>query len=171
MGVWNCSEANTASPSHCPRHKRNSECTADQKNSIKFYPLYSLKQDGRVPKYLNKAGCWGVFFTQFLSHWEVIRPGDLIKKPVPEKFMAQIYRSKKWGWFKLISYKHLLSRVLLWEKPEPDFFVSQLAALSHWLSHRKGMEDGHSCKFGNSSSYGEDSNCFESLEYFLVFLL
>lgn len=35
--------------------------------------------------------------------------------------MAQIYRSKKWGWFRLISYKHLLSRVLQ-SKPEPDFF-------------------------------------------------
>lgn len=94
-----CSEANTTSPSHRPIHKRNSEHTADQKNSIKFFPLYFLKQDGAVPKYLNKA----LFFMRFPSHWEVISPGDPIKKPVLEQFTAQIYRSKKRGWFRLAS--------------------------------------------------------------------
>lgn len=74
---------------------------------------------------------------QFPSHWEAISPGDLIKKPVLEQFTAQIYRSKKWGWFRLTFYKHLLSRVLLQTKPEPEFFSpGQLPFYTDWVMWR-----------------------------------
>lgn len=104
---------------------------------------------------------------QFPSHWDVISPGDPIKKPVLEQFTAQIYRSKKWGWFRLTSYKHLISRVLLQTKPEPDFF-SQLAALVRCLSHVKGWKMATTV-FENSPTMGEPLTALGHCNLFLRF--